>query len=210
MTRIKICGITRPEDARAAASLGADAVGLMFYPRSARYVALGEARALAAALPPFVCCVGVFVNAEAAEVRAAMEAVPLDLLQFHGEESPEFCAQFGRPWIRAVQVRPGVDLLQYAARFRGAKALLLDAYLQGSHGGTGTVFDWSLIPPSLPVPIVLSGGLSADNVERAIARVRPWAVDVSSGVEAAKGVKDPKKMAAFIQGVRNADLRSSR
>ncbi|HSD59501.1 MAG TPA: phosphoribosylanthranilate isomerase [Burkholderiales bacterium] len=206
MTRVKICGITRVEDAVAAARLGADAIGLMFYAKSPRAVSADQARRVVRALPPFVATVGVFVDPTPEEVRAALAAVPLHLLQFHGDEPPEFCAQFGVEYLKAARVRPGLDLIQYAARHAGAKALLLDAFVQGTHGGTGQAFDWSLIPGPLPLPLVLSGGLDPGNVAVAVRRVRPWAVDVSSGVEAAKGVKDPQKIAAFIQGVRSADV----
>ncbi len=206
MTRVKICGITRVEDALAAARLGADAVGLMFYAQSPRAVSAGQARRIVDALPPFVTTVGVFVDPAPEEVRAALAAAPLNLLQFHGDEAPEFCAGFGVEYLKAVRVRPGLDLLQYAARYRGAKALLLDAFVQGAHGGTGQTFDWSLIPGALPLPVVLSGGLDPGNVAEAVRRVRPWAVDVSSGVEAARGVKDPQKIAAFIQGARSENV----
>lgn len=206
MTRVKICGITRVEDAVAAARLGADAIGLMFYPESPRAVSADQARRIVRALPPFVAAVGVFVDPAPEEVRAALAAVPLHLVQFHGDETPEFCAQFAVDYLKAVRVRPGLDLIQYAARHAGAKALLLDAFVQGAHGGTGQTFDWSLIPGALPLPVVLSGGLDPGNVAEAVRRVRPWAVDVSSGVEAARGIKDPQKIAAFIQGARSADL----
>ena len=206
MTRVKICGITRVQDAVAAARLGADAIGLMFYPESPRAVSADQARRIVRALPPFVAAVGVFVDPSPEEVRAALAAVPLDLLQFHGDETPEFCAQFAVGYLKAARVRPGLDLIQYAARHAGAKALLLDTYVRGAHGGTGQTFDWSLIPGALPLPVVLSGGLDPGNVAEAVRRVRPWAVDVSSGVEAAAGVKDPQKIAAFIQGARSEDL----
>ena len=204
--RIKICGITRIEDALAAAHLGADAIGLVFYPGSPRAVTPEQARAIIDALPPFVVPVGLFVNAGVETVRDTLAAAPLQLLQFHGEETPDFCAAFGRPFLRAVRVRPGTDLLQYAREFHAAKGLLLDAWVEGVHGGTGATFDWSLIPRDLPAPVVLSGGLNPDNVEQAVRRVRPWAVDVSSGVESAKGIKDAAKIEAFINGVRNAGV----
>ncbi len=204
--RIKICGITRVEDALAAARLGAHAIGLVFFAGSPRAVTPQQARDIIAALPPFVVPVGLFVNADAQTVRAAIAAAPVQLLQFHGDETPQYCAGFGLPYLRAVRVRPGVDLLQYAREFHTARGLLLDAYVDGVHGGTGAIFDWSLIPRDLPVPVVLSGGLHAENVAEAVRRVRPWAVDVSSGVEAAKGIKDVRKMEAFMTGVRNADV----
>lgn len=206
MTRAKICGITRVEDGLAAARLGADAIGLVFYPPSPRHVSVAQARAIAAALLPFVTTVGLFVNPEAAQVEAVLGELRLDMLQFHGDETPEFCASFGVPYLKAVRVKPGTDLVQYAARFNGAKALLLDAFVAGTAGGTGETFDWALIPSGLPLPIILSGGLDPENVRNAIEQVRPWAVDVSSGVEASKGIKDAAKIAAFMQGVRNADV----
>jgi len=213
VTRIKICGITRVADALAAARSGADAVGLVFYERSPRHVSIAQAAQLAAALPPFVSAVGLFVNAEAALVREVLGRVPLDLLQFHGDESPEFCAQFAQPYIKAIRVRAGVDLLQCASVFRSAKGLLLDAHVEGTPGGTGATFDWSLIPKHLPLPLILSGGLDAENVAAAVEQVRPYAVDVSSGVEASKGIntlkgiKDAAKIARFIREVKRADVR---
>lgn len=215
MTRIKICGITRVADALAAAQGGADAIGLVFYERSPRHVSIAQAAQLLAALPPFVTSVGLFVNAEAALVRGVLAAVPLDLLQFHGDESPEYCAQFGKPYLKAIRVKAGVDLLQCAADFRGAKALLLDAHVEGIPGGTGATFDWGLVPPHLPLPVILSGGLDTENVAAAIGQVRPYAVDVSSGVEAGegtntlKGIKDAAKVAAFINEVKQIDLQLS-
>ena len=207
VTRIKICGITRAEDALVAAQTGADAIGLVFYERSPRHVSIAHAAQLAAALPPFVTSVGLFVNAEAALVREVLNRVPLDLLQFHGDESPEYCAQFGKPYIKAIRVKAGVDLLQCAADFRTARGLLLDAHVEGVPGGTGATFDWSLIPPRLPLPVILSGGLDAENVAAAIKRVQPYAVDVSSGVEINKGIKDAVKIARFIREVKQADVR---
>jgi len=205
-TAVKICGITRPEDALAAARAGAHAVGLVFYAKSPRHILPERAAEIIRVLPPFVTTVGLFVNATAEEVRATLAGVPVALLQFHGDETPEFCASFGVPYIKAAKVRPGVDLLQYARDYRSAKGLLLDAFVEGSHGGTGSTFDWALIPDQLPLPLILAGGLHQDNVADAIRRVHPWAVDVSSGVEAAKGIKDAAKISAFIRGVRNADV----
>lgn len=207
MTAVKICGITRAEDALAAARHGASAIGLMFYAPSPRNVAPPVAAAIVAALPPFVSPVGVFVNPERAWVEQVLAAVRLDLLQFHGDEAPDFCAGFGVPYVKAARVRPGVDLLEYSAGYSRARGLLLDAYVPGVHGGTGRGFDWSLVPPDLPLPVILSGGLTPGNVGAAVRAVRPWAVDVSSGVEAAKGIKDAAKIAAFIEEVRNADVR---
>jgi len=209
MTRSKICGITRVEDARSAAASGADALGLVFYGKSPRHVTVPQALELAKAIPPFVTVVGLFVNPTEDEVRNVLRQVPLDVLQFHGEEPPEFCAQFARPYLKAVRVRPGVDLVQCAARYQSAQGLLLDAFIEGTHGGTGASFDWSLIPHDLPLPVILSGGLDAGNVAAAIKQVRPYAVDVSSGVEAAKGIKDAAKVAAFINEVKQIDIQLS-
>ena len=205
-TRVKVCGITRVEDALAAARVGVDAVGFVFYPPSPRYVAPERARDITAMLPPFVSTVGLFVDADAATVAATLRAIRLDYLQFHGAESPEFCAQFDVPFLKAVRVKPGVDLLQYAITFSAAKALLLDAFVAGMHGGTGQGFDWQLIPSNMPTPVILSGGLAPGNIAQAVRTVRPWAVDVSSGVEAAKGIKDANKIEQFMRGVRNADV----
>ena len=205
-TRVKICGITRVQDGLDAVRFGAHAIGLVFYAPSPRAVTPDQGRAIVDALPPFVTAVGLFVNADAEAVRATLATVPLQLLQFHGDETPEYCAALGVPYLKAVRVRPGVDLLQYAQQFHGARGLLLDAYVQGVRGGTGATFDWTLIPNSLPLPVVLSGGLDADNVGAAVQAVRPWAVDVSSGVESAKGIKDAAKIEAFMNGVRNAGV----
>lgn len=205
-TAVKICGITRVEDALAAAACGAHAIGLVFYPPSPRAIEPDAASAIVRALPPFVTPVGLFVDAEEEAVRAIAARARVQMLQFHGDETAEFCSRFALPCLKAVRVRPGVDLLQYARAFSEAKALLLDAYQEGVHGGTGATFDWNLIPPNLPLPIVLSGGLTPGNVAEAVRRVRPCAVDVSSGVEVGKGIKDARKIAAFITGVRNADV----
>jgi phosphoribosylanthranilate isomerase len=205
-TAVKICGITRVEDALAAAHCGAHAIGLVFYRPSPRYVEPDAAAAIVRALPPFVTAVGLFVDAAEDDVRTAARRAGVHMLQFHGAEDPRFCERVGLPYMKAVQVRGGVDLLQYARDFQSAKALLLDAFQEGLHGGTGAIFDWALIPAALPLPIVLSGGLTPLNVGDAIRQVKPWAVDVSSGVEAAKGVKDALRIAAFISGVRDADV----
>lgn len=201
-TRVKICGITRIEDALAAVGYGCDAIGLVFYPPSPRYVAPEQARAIAAALPPFVQAVGLFVDATPEEVRAVLAVVRLDLLQFHGDETPEYCRQFGVPYMKAVRVRPETNLLQYAAVYTDAKALLLDTYVSGTPGGTGQTFDWAVIPGDLPKPVVLAGGLDASNVSEAIKQCRPYAVDVSGGVEREKGIKDADKIAAFMRGIK--------
>lgn len=204
-TRIKICGLTRVEDVQAAVAAGADAIGFVFYSKSPRFVSIEQARALMAHVPPFVTTVGLFVNAEPDDVNAALDALPLQLLQFHGDESEAECARYNRPYIRAVRMRAGVDLVEYAACFPSARAFLLDAFVEG-YGGGGKVFDWSLIPDGFAPPLILSGGLDADNVAEAIERVHPWAVDVSSGVETeVKGIKDAVAIDRFISGVRNAD-----
>ena len=202
MTRIKICGITRSEDALVCAQAGANAIGLVFHPPSPRHVVAAQAAAIARALPPFVTTVGLFVNPGAEQVEAVLSEVHLDMLQFHGDEPPEFCASFGVPYLKAIRVKAGVDLVQCAIRYQAAKGLLLDAYVEGTPGGTGLSFDWELIPTELPLPVILSGGLQPANIVDAIRRVRPWAVDVSSGVEASKGIKDAAKISAFIEGVR--------
>ncbi len=204
-TRVKICGITRAEDALAAYGAGADALGFVFYGPSPRNVQAESARDIIRALPPLVTVVGLFVDPDPAQVERVISIVPVDLLQFHGDETPQLCRRFGLPYMKAIRVRPGVDLLEYARRFDDSRGLLLDAYVSGAHGGTGTRFDWTLIPKNLPKPIVLSGGLDPENVVEAIRQVRPAAVDVSSGVEAAKGIKDPRRILSFISGVRNAD-----
>lgn len=206
MTRIKICGITREQDVQAVADSDADALGLVFYEKSPRHVGAEQAAKLVRAVPPFVTVVGLFVNPTAAFVREVLAKISLDVLQFHGEETPEFCRQFGRPYLKAIRVKAGVDLVECAARYADAQGLLLDAYVEGTQGGTGESFDWALIPQKLPLPVILSGGLHAGNVALAIRQVRPYAVDVSSGVEAAKGIKDAAKVAAFIKEVKSIEL----
>jgi len=203
-TRIKICGITRPGDGVAAAQAGADAIGLVFYPPSPRFLSIERAREIRNALPPFVPAVALFVNPDAAQVAQVVGTVHPAMLQFHGEETPEFCAQFGIPFIKAARVAQGIDLLEYLRPFGAASGWLLDAHV-AEYGGVGARFDWSLVPARLERPLVLSGGLTHKNVGEAIRRVRPWGVDVSTGVESAKGVKDAALMAAFIAEVRNAD-----
>jgi len=202
-TRIKICGITRPEDARIAVESGADAIGLVFYAPSPRNLDPEQARAIVAALPPFVTAVGLFVDPTRDQVEAVLRRCPLGLLQFHGDEAPGFCGGFGLPYIKAARVRADTDLVQYLLPYHAAQGWLLDAYHDQLYGGTGESFDWKLIPQDLARPVILSGGLTPDNVGAAVRQVRPWAVDVSSGVEASKGIKDAAKIAAFIAGVKN-------
>lgn len=203
-TRIKICGLTRECDVDAAVAAGADAIGFVFYPPSPRAVTPERAAELARRIPPFVTITALFVNALPAEIEAVLAAVPVGLLQFHGDEGEAECSRWQRPYIRAARVRPGMDLLQYAAEFATARGILLDAFVDG-YGGGGQTFDWSAIPPDMPGPLILSGGLNPDNVADAVLRVRPAAVDVSSGVESAKGIKDAAKIAAFVAAVRAAD-----
>jgi len=216
-TRIKICGITRMADGIAAAEAGADAVGLVFWRGTPRFVEAARAREIVDALPPFVTRVALFVDPDAAEVRSVLDAVPIDVLQFHGDERRELCSAFKRPYLKAVHMREGVDLLEYAGRYGDAAGLLFDTFRAGDlPGGTGHTFDWSRLSPvvraALPAPLVLSGGLDPQNVGDAIRAVRPWAVDVSSGVEERgpdgkprKGIKDVARIAAFVKGVRDAD-----
>jgi phosphoribosylanthranilate isomerase len=207
-TRVKICGITRVEDALAAVAAGADAIGLVFYEHSARNVSVAQAAAISRELPAFVNAVGLFVDATPDFIRSVLTAVHLDTLQFHGDETPEQCAAYGLPFIKAIRVKPETNLLQCANEFSAAKALLLDTYAEGQAGGTGHAFDWNLIPTcmttdrSVKTPVlILAGGLNDDNVALAIEQVRPYAVDVSGGVESAKGIKDQAKIARFMQAV---------
>ena len=204
-TRVKICGITRVADALVAADCGADAIGLVFYEPSPRCVDMATATAIAREMPPFVTVVGLFVNAAAETIRRAVGEVRIDLLQFHGDESPAFCRDQARPWIRALRMQPGIDVAAAIARYDGARGVLLDAYHPGVPGGTGETFDWGRIPADLAGRIVLAGGLDPDNVARAIRQVRPFAVDVSGGVERDKGVKDPDRIKRFIDEVRSAE-----
>jgi len=200
--RSKICGITRIEDALLAAEAGADAIGLVFYAKSPRAVDVRQARAIIAALPPFVTTVGLFVDASSCELGEILDAVPLDLLQFHGDESPAFCDGFRRPYIKALRVKPGDDIAARVEAYKDAAGILLDTYVPGIPGGTGEAFDWSLVPQGLSKPIILAGGLTAENVAEAIKQVRPYAVDVSGGVEASKGIKDAEKIRAFMRAVK--------
>lgn len=202
-TCVKICGITRQQDAEFAAKLGVDAIGLVFYAPSPRAVTSAQAKQILAKLPPFVSRVGLFVNADTSEIEHTLAAVPLDVLQFHGDEPPDYCQQFGKPYMKVIRMRPETDLTALAQTYQSANALLLDTYQAGTPGGTGKTFDWSMIT-SIDFPIVLAGGLSVDNVAQAIRQVRPYAVDVSGGVEQSKGIKNSDKMRAFMQEVKNA------
>lgn len=206
-TRVKICGLTRAEDVQAAAAAGADAIGLVFHAASPRAVSVAQARALCASLPPFATAVGLFVDASAERLAEVLERVPLELLQFHGDEPPAFCAGCGRRWIKAIRMRPGLDPVAAAHPYlaSGAAGILLDAFDPALAGGTGRSFDWAAIPAELAPRIVLAGGLTPANVAEAIRRVRPFGVDVSGGVELAKGIKDAAKISAFMQGVRDGD-----
>lgn len=202
-TRVKICGITRPEDARAAAELGADAIGLVFYAPSPRAVTIEQAQAVCATLPPFVTRVGLFVNALREEIQQVLNAVPLDLLQFHGDETATDCEGFERPYIKALRMAADMDVVTELKAFSSATGILLDSYQVGVPGGTGQTFNWSRVPVQMAQPIILAGGLTPDNVAMAIEQVRPYAVDVSGGVEAAKGIKDRNKMMAFLNEVQH-------
>ncbi len=203
-TRAKICGITRVEDALSAVYAGADAIGLVFYASSPRCVSVVQAQKIVAAMPPFVSVVGLFVNASTAEIQSILSQVHLDVIQFHGDETPAQCAQINLPYYKAIRVKPDTNLLQYAIEFNAAKALLLDAYSEQAYGGTGHTFDWNLIPDNLPKPIILAGGLDANNVANAIQQARPYAVDVSGGVELTKGIKSAGMIAAFMQAVKES------
>ncbi|MES9859053.1 MAG: phosphoribosylanthranilate isomerase [Sedimenticola sp.] len=203
--RVKICGITRPEDARQAVSMGADAIGLVFYPPSPRAVSAEQAAEIVYGLPPFVTVVGLFVNASRGEVADILARTRLDLLQFHGDETPEACSGHGRPFIKALRMREGIDLAELREHYGDAAGLLLDSYQKGVPGGTGATFEWERIPQRMAGEIILAGGLSAGNVESAIHQVRPYAVDVSGGVEREKGIKDGSKIDAFMRGVARAN-----
>ena len=205
-TRIKVCGITSPADGRMAAEAGVDAVGLVFYPGSRRAVTPEEGAEILAGLPPFVTAVGLFVDPEPEAVDAVLATCPLDLLQFHGEEAPQLCQSFGRRYIKALRMGREADVGQAGQRF-GLDRLLLDAYVAGEAGGTGRSFRWERIPADMAGSITLAGGLSPDNIAEAVRTVRPWAVDVSTGVESEPGVKSPERVRAFVQGVLDADNR---
>ncbi|MBP3060744.1 phosphoribosylanthranilate isomerase [Ectopseudomonas chengduensis] len=204
VVRSKICGITRIEDALAAVEAGADAIGLVFYGKSPRAVSIEQAAAILQALPPFVTSVGLFVDMPRDQLQQLLQRLPLDLLQFHGDESPADCEGHGRPYIKALRVRPGEDVAAAMAPYAGARGILLDTFVEGVPGGTGASFDWSLVPENAAKPIILAGGLDAGNVATAIRQVRPYAVDVSGGVEASKGIKDAGKIRAFVRAVRDA------
>lgn len=204
VVRTKICGITRIEDALAAAEAGADAIGLVFYSKSPRSVDVHQARRIIAALPPFVTIVGLFVNASRCELNEILDAVPLDMLQFHGDETPQACSGFHRPWYKALRVGAGENLSELIAQYNDASAILLDTYVAGVPGGTGQVFDWSSIPANMGKPLILAGGLTVANVADAVRQVRPYAVDVSGGVEVSKGIKDAEMVREFVLRARKA------
>ena len=206
IVRSKICGITNVADAKSSVTAGADALGLVFYEPSPRYVTSSNAREIVDALPPFVTTVGLFVNAEADWVKQILNHVPLDLLQFHGDEPEQYCVQFNRPYIKAIRVKEAEDIMQACIAYPSAQGLLLDTFVEGIPGGTGLAFDWSLVPAKLSMPIILAGGLTPENVAQAIAIVQPYAVDVSGGVEASKGIKDHAKVQRFLQAVRGCAM----
>ena len=209
-TRVKICGITRVEDALAAVRLGADAIGLVFYAESPRNVSLQAAQEIVAVLPPFISVAGLFVNASQNKIETVLSQLRLDVLQFHGDETAADCAQFNLPYLKAIRVKPDTNLLQCCLEFNSAQALLLDAHSDAAYGGTGQTFDWRLIPQNLPTPIILAGGLNPENVGAAIRQVQPYAVDVSGGVELSKGIKDAAKIAAFMRQVNEAQSRTNK
>ena len=202
-TRVKICGITRIEDAMAAAQAGADAIGFVFDPKSPRHVHPDQALKIARALPPFITIVGLFVNAAPDTIEGVLSHVPLDLIQFHGNEKPEQCRRYHRSYIKAIHMKPDVDLREMARLYGDATGLLFDTYVADVAGGSGQAFDWNRIPRDLGKPVILAGGLTPENVAEAVRKVRPFAVDVSSGVELSKGIKDANKISAFIEAVRN-------
>jgi len=203
-TRIKICGITNREDAKSAVEAGADAIGLVFYEKSPRYVAINSAAQIIKHIPPFINCIGLFVDADESYVRKVMQAVAIDTLQFHGQESEQACAMYNKPYIKALRMSEDINLIEQCEKYLSANALLLDTYVKGVPGGTGQAFDWNMIPKNLIKPIILAGGLHENNVKDAISLVRPYAVDVSGGVEKEKGIKDPIKIENFIRETMNA------
>ena len=203
-TRVKVCGICTNEDAGAAVAAGADAIGMVFYPKSPRYLSISRASTITSTLPPFVSAVGLFVNSSFEEVRDVLSEVQLELLQFHGDEDEDFCNSFNVPYIKAFRVEAGTDLHMQCRQYESARGILLDTYIKGQPGGTGETFDWGLIPDDLPLPVVLAGGLNSGNVKQAITAVKPWAVDVSSGVEVSPGKKDHQKVVQFIGAVESS------
>jgi phosphoribosylanthranilate isomerase len=209
-TRVKICGITRAQDAHSAVDSGADAIGLVFYPHSPRHVTPEQARQIAAEVAPFVTVVGLFVNAAPAGIREVLDQIPLGLLQFHGQESNAECRHFGLPFIKSVAMKPGVDLHAQVDAYPDAAGLLLDTWQPRAHGGGGESFDWDQVPERLPLPVILAGGLTPENVANAIRRIRPYAVDVSSGVESSKGIKSADKISAFMKGVTSCGTEKDR
>lgn len=207
-TRVKYCGITRPADAQIAVELGVDAIGLVFYPPSPRSVTIEQACEVIAAVPAFVTVVALFVDPEVAEVEAVLTELPIDLLQFHGDESAEQCQRYDWPYIKAVRMKQGVDLFTISAQHAQARGLLLDSYQVGVAGGSGQTFDWTRVPNEIDCPIILAGGLTSDNVVTAIEQVQPFAVDVSGSIESAKGIKDAEKMKAFMRSVSSVERRN--
>ena len=204
-TRVKICGFTQVKDAVAAAKLGVDAIGLVFYPPSPRHVSIEQAKEIVSALPAFVTVVALFVDEQEFQIREVLNHVSIDCIQFHGDESVAECRVYNKPYMKAIRMKPGLDVMEMARQYNDAAALLLDAYHPGIKGGSGSQFDWDLIPELCPLPVILAGGLQVDNVRQAIQSVKPYALDVSSGVEAEKGVKDVAKMTAFIQQINEGD-----
>lgn len=204
-TRVKICGITRTEDAQVAVDAGADALGFVFYPPSPRYVAPEKAAEIIRDVAAFVTTTALFVNAEREEIDRIIDSSRIDLLQFHGDEPETFCNSFSRPYIKALRMKPGMDILAECQKYASARAILLDAYRPGVPGGTGEVFDWDLIPDNLPAPVILAGGLTCDNIRQAVQTVTPFAVDVSGGVELSKGIKDAVKVETFVNEVTRAN-----
>ena len=204
-TRVKICGFTRSEDAVEAASLGVDAIGLVFYPPSPRHIDIAKALEIVSVLPAFTTTVALFVDADEQQICRILEQVPIDLIQFHGDEPPQACRIYGKPYIKAVRMQAGIDIAALADKYHDAAGLLLDAYHPGTKGGTGSQFDWAMIPGECHLPIILAGGLTPENAKLAVQSVKPYALDVSSGVELSKGIKDVDKMTAFLTEVVEGD-----